>query len=186
MPVYSYLQIIFFLSELSLLIFKRSKSKGIINSKDRNSLAILWLTIAICSSAGPFTAFKFSFAEIGNQTLVYTGIIIAVIGFIIRWISIIQLGSMFTVDVAITDDHNLKTNGLYQFVRHPSYLGLILIITGISICLNNWLSIAVMVIPSFLAINHRIIVEEQALISEFGEQSINYKRQVRKIIPWLY
>ena len=186
MPIYSYIQIIFFFSELSLLIFKRSKLKSATNSKDRNSLAILWLTIAICSSAGPFTAFKFSFAEIGNQSLAYTGIIIAVIGFAIRWTSIIQLGSMFTVDVAITNDHSLKTNGLYQFIRHPSYLGLILIITGISICLNNWLSITIIVIPSFLAINHRIIVEEQVLEIEFGEQYMKYKQRVRKIIPWLY
>ena len=186
MPIYTYLQIIFFLSELSLLIFKRSKSKGATNYKDRNSLAILWLTIAVCSSAGPFTAAKLSFAEIGNQISVYVGIIITIIGFVIRWTSIAQLGSMFTVDVAITDDHNLKTNGLYQFVRHPSYLGLILIITGISVCLNNWLGIAVMAIPSFLAVNHRIIVEEQVLISEFGEQYINYKKRVCKIIPGLY
>ena len=39
----------------------------------------------------------------------------------------------FTVDVSIARNHHLKKDGLYSCVRHPSYLGLVLIVLGISI-----------------------------------------------------
>jgi protein-S-isoprenylcysteine O-methyltransferase Ste14 len=185
MPPYLYLQIIFFLSEVSLLIFKRSNSEGK-NNKDRRSLMILWVVIAVCFTIGPFSVILGT-QPIANPILItYIGIAVSIIGFAIRWAAIIQLGRMFTVDVAITDDHSLKTTGLYKIVRHPSYLGLILIIAGLGVCLNNAICFLVIFIPSFWAINHRIIVEEQALIAEFGEQYINYKKRVSKIIPGIF
>jgi len=185
MPPYLYLQIIFFLSEVSLLIFKRSNSEGK-NNKDRRSLMILWVVIAVCFTVGPFSA-AYGMWPISNYTIVlYTGMAISMLGFAIRWTAIIQLGRMFTVDVAITDDHSLKTTGLYKIVRHPSYLGLILIIAGLGVCLNSALGFLVIFIPSFWAINHRIKVEEQALIAEFGEQYINYKKRVSKILPGIF
>ena len=111
---------------------------------------------------------------------------ICILGFAIRWTAVIQLGKMFTVDVTITDKHNLKTTGLYKIVRHPSYLGLIMIITGLALCTDSMLSFLVILIPSFWAINHRIKVEEQVLLAEFGEQYINYKKRVSKIIPGIF
>jgi isoprenylcysteine carboxyl methyltransferase (ICMT) family protein YpbQ len=41
------------------------------------------------------------------------GIAVAIAGFLIRWIAIMQLGKLFTVDVAISMAHTLKTSGLY-------------------------------------------------------------------------
>jgi protein-S-isoprenylcysteine O-methyltransferase Ste14 len=186
MPPYVYLQIIFFLSEVSLLLFKRSKNSGEKNNKDRRSLLILWIVIFVCFTVGPFSA-AYGIWRLNNyETLVYIGMAICIIGFAIRWTAIVQLGRMFTVDVAITDNHTLKTSGLYNIVRHPSYLGLLLIIAGLAICLDSVLSFLIVFIPSFWAISNRIAVEEQALISEFGEQYISYKKRVSKIIPKIY
>ena len=187
MPPYHYLQFLFLVSEVSLLLFRRSKSNGEKVSKDRRSLLILWLVIVLSSTIGNFIAEEYSIMHIGNyEAVMYTGMAICLIGFAIRWTAVIQLGKMFTVDVAIADKHNLKQSGLYKIVRHPSYLGLILIIVGLAICINNIATLLIIVIPSFWAINHRIIVEEQALIAEFGGQYINYKKRVSKIIPGIF
>ena len=93
---------------------------------------------------------------------------------------------MFTVDVAIANEHTLKTNGLYKVVRHPSYLGLILIIAGLGLCLNSWLSFIIMFVPTFIAISYRIAIEEKALIEEFGDQYTQYKSKVKRLIPGIY
>jgi protein-S-isoprenylcysteine O-methyltransferase Ste14 len=93
---------------------------------------------------------------------------------------------MFTVNVAIINEHQLKTTGLYKMVRHPSYLGLILIIIGLGLCLNSILSLFIIVIPDFLAINYRIAVEEKALTEEFGEKYSTYSARVKRIIPYIY
>jgi protein-S-isoprenylcysteine O-methyltransferase Ste14 len=187
MPVYVYLQLLFFITELTLLIVKRSKRSGGKNQLDRQSLLILWIVIAGCLTLGPNIAYNWGLWPLGDfETITIIGSAVFALGFIIRWIAVYQLGKMFTVDVAIADEHLLKTNGLYKIVRHPSYLGLVLIVAALGICLNSGLSLLIMFVPTFIAINYRIKVEEKALTGEFGEQYIAYKSRVKKIIPFIY
>lgn len=42
-----------------------------------------------------------------------------------------SLGSLFTFEMSIRDDHRLVKDGPYQVVRHPSYLGLLLTMVGL-------------------------------------------------------
>jgi protein-S-isoprenylcysteine O-methyltransferase Ste14 len=187
MSLHHDIQIAFFVSEVLLLLFKRSKNSGQRNNKDKRSLLILWIVIVISFTLGNFIAEEYSIWHMGNhRTIVYIGMAICIIGFAIRWAAVIQLGKMFTVDVTITDHHNLKTTGLYKIVRHPSYFGLLMIIAGLAICINSIAGFLIIIIPCFWAINHRIKVEEQALIAEFGEQYINYKKRVSKIFPGIF
>jgi protein-S-isoprenylcysteine O-methyltransferase Ste14 len=186
MPPYAYLQIIFFASELGLLIFKRARSGKIKNERDRRSLLMLWVVIALCICAGSWTAAYGIWSLNNYQAVEITGIAVFGIGFAIRWTAIYQLGKMFTVNVVISDNHILKTSGLYKIVRHPSYLGLILIIAGLGTCLDSLLSLPVIIIPSFIALNYRIAIEEKALTEEFGAQYEDYKSRVKKLIPGVY
>jgi protein-S-isoprenylcysteine O-methyltransferase Ste14 len=184
MNIHFYLAILFGLSEIALLISKRSKKAVNKSSPDKRSLLILWVTIPVFLTAGGFAS-VYNAWEIHYplNTIAYS---VIAAGLLIRWIAIIQLGRMFTVDVAISDVHALKTNGLYRVVRHPSYLGLMLIIIGFALDYNNFLSFFITVIPIFLALNYRISVEEQALTEAFGEQYITYKKSVARLIPFIY
>lgn len=184
MHILTYLWIVFTVSEAVLLISRRAKKESAKKDGDKRSLLLLWITIPVCLTFGGFII------EYNNWHFNFStkaaGIVVAVIGFMIRWTAIVQLGKMFTVDVSISTAHILKTNGLYKVVRHPSYLGLIVIIGGIALCMNNILSLIIIVIPIFLAINYRIRVEEKALINEFGDQYLQYKNHVSRIIPGIY
>jgi len=182
MPPYILLQLLFFVTELSLLLFRRSKQATVKNKRDRRSLLFLWIVIAGCSCLGPLAAAY----QVWTLNGTIAGIIIYAAGFIIRWTAVYQLGKMFTVDVAITNTHVLKTSGLYKVVRHPSYLGLLLIITGLGVCLSSGLSFIIMFVPSFIVISYRITIEEKALIEEFGDQYISYKGRVKRLIPGIY
>jgi protein-S-isoprenylcysteine O-methyltransferase Ste14 len=177
---------IFGLSEIILLLVKRSKKGAVKNQLDKSSLVLLWVAITGCMTLGGFIT-AFEIWPFPNTAIVRDmGVAIAIIGFIIRWVSILQLGKMFTVDVAITSGHTLKTDGMYSIVRHPSYLGLMLIICGIALCQANILACIVIVIPIFLALNYRIKVEEKALLAEFGEHYEAYKKNTARIIPGIY
>jgi len=186
MPVYAYLQILFFVSEVLLLVAKRSKTGTVKNTRDKRSLLLLWIVIGTCLFVGPYSEAYHIWSFNNYEAVVLTGEIICVTGFVIRWIAIWQLGKMFTVDVAIADDHTLKTSGLYKIVRHPSYSGLLLIIAGLAICMNSGLSFLIMFVPTFLALNYRITIEEKALTDEFGDQYSLYKSKVSKLIPGIY
>ncbi|MGN6179057.1 MAG: methyltransferase family protein [Mucilaginibacter sp.] len=186
MPLYVYLQLIFFISELGLLIFKRAKSGKIKNERDRRSLLILWIVIALSLGAGPWVAAYHIGGLANHRSAEIAGIVIFALGFSIRWIAIYQLGRMFTVNVVISDEHTLKTSGLYKVMRHPSYTGLLLVIVGLGISLNSLASLLVMFIPDFIALNYRITIEERALTEEFGKQYSDYKSRVNRLVPGIY
>jgi len=181
----TYFSILFFLSELVLMITKHSKKNRTKTKNDKKSLALFWIIIPLSLTTGFFTANRQEWNTL-NYSIAIIGLSIFMIGIIVRWISIIQLNKEFTVDVAITKNHNLKTNGMYKNLRHPSYLGLLLICFGLSISMNSIISLIVITIPILLALTYRIKIEENTLIKEFGETYKDYMIKTCKIIPKLY
>jgi protein-S-isoprenylcysteine O-methyltransferase Ste14 len=186
MNIYTILISVFAISEVLLLILKRSKTASAKSNEDRKSLLLFWITIPASFIVGGMIGQRGIGIQLDPSIYQNAGIIVFAIGFFIRWLSIFQLGSMFTVDVSISSTHILKTNGLYQIVRHPSYLGLMLIITGVSLFMCNLLSSVLIISLIFLVTNYRISVEEKALTSEFGSQYVDYKKRVKKIVPFIY
>lgn len=180
-----YLSYLFGTSEFILTVIKRSKQKSVKMKNDKGSLIILWILIILGIVAGFNLADYRKWSSL-NYVIYTVGILVYLFGLIIRWISIFQLKKAFTVDVAISHEQDLKTDGLYSIVRHPSYLGNILIVSGLAIGMNSLLSFLVVTLPVFLAISYRIYVEEAILIKEFGEKYEEYRKTTRKILPYIY
>ena len=67
---------------------------------------------------------------IDGDAVRYLGLIVTAIGGYIRLATIFELGNRFSIFVAVQPDHELKTDGFYGFVRHPSYLGALLTMIG--------------------------------------------------------
>lgn len=65
-----------------------------------------------------------------NNTINQIGLIIAVTGFLIVLIAVIQLNKNLTPFPAPKDGGELIKTGLYRFVRHPVYTGIILTVRG--------------------------------------------------------
>lgn len=101
------------------------------------------------------------FGEAQSLKLVSTIVMVAGLG--IRWMAIVTLRSSFSSNVAFRDSQKTKSNGLYRFVRHPSYLGLLLVFLAVGLHSHNWISFALAVVPTTAALLYRIHVEEAAL-----------------------
>ena len=172
-----YASFLFFLSELILMMAKRSRRSKTKMKKDRNSLLLLWITLPLSLSSGFFLA-KYGEWNTINKTLAIIGLSFFILGMMIRWISIVQLKKEFTVDVSVSKNHLLKTNGMYSSLRHPSYLGLWLICLGLALGMNNLISLALVAIPVSLVLVYRIRVEEDILIREFGERYLDYRKRL--------
>jgi protein-S-isoprenylcysteine O-methyltransferase Ste14 len=185
MKIIIYLSFAFGISEIALVIFKHSKSESVKTRKDRGSLLILWLIMISSLTAGFFLADYNRWNPI-NYILASAGIVLFISGLIIRWSSIIQLKQRFTVNVAINKEHSLETNGLYRYLRHPSYLGLLLILAGLSLPMNSLISFIIVIVPVFLGLSYRISVEEKLLESEFGDEYLEFRSNRKKIIPFVY
>ncbi|MGA2407495.1 MAG: isoprenylcysteine carboxylmethyltransferase family protein [Bacteroidales bacterium] len=176
---------VFAFSELLLMLFKHSRIKTAKTRKDQGSMILIWAMITF-GFIGGFNLAKHDSWHSINSVVAGIGLMIVLTGIVIRWLAIIQLGKSFTVDVAITEVAKLKTDGLYKKVRHPSYLGLLLIIIGFSATMNSIYSLLILTIPVSLAILYRISVEEKVLIQEFGNRYSEYKSQSKKLIPGIY
>jgi protein-S-isoprenylcysteine O-methyltransferase len=98
----------------------------------------------------------------------------------------VTLKQQFTYTVTKIENHELIEKGLYKSIRHPGYLGQLIIFTGISTLLSNWLSIVLMIIPVLLGYIYRIRVEEKFMIEQMGEKYLDYQNRTKRLIPMIY
>lgn len=165
----------------------RQRGKSIVTtSGDKGSLWLLYILITI----GYTLSFSIGATKVGRMghwnAFFAVGIVLTVIGLMIRIQSILTLKQYFTYKVAQAENHKLIETGLYKFIRHPGYLGQLMIFAGISTSLSNWLSVLLMMVPISIGYIYRIRVEESFMIEQMGESYLNYEKRTKRIIPLIY
>lgn len=155
--------------------------------QDRGSQIILWFVI-IASFEIEEWMHKFFPADMpGSYSwLRPTALLIFVIGLGIRAAAIVTLGRAFSANVATRTGQRLQRSGLYSLVRHPSYLGLELILLACALHSRTWACFAVAFVPPTLAMLYRIHVEETALRLAFGTDYEDYSQSTKRLIPGVY
>jgi protein-S-isoprenylcysteine O-methyltransferase Ste14 len=109
---------------------------------------------------------------------------VAVGGTIMFW-SILDLGRQYSPELPIQTEHHLVTTGWYQHLRHPRYLGLIVVVLGIALVFRSWIGLAAVVVTAGGFV-WRIVGEEKMLEEEFGEQWAAYCQHTWRLIPRLW
>jgi protein-S-isoprenylcysteine O-methyltransferase Ste14 len=168
--------------EVILSIRKRSAA----NSADKSSLRLIWLILIACIFIGNWLSQLHLMSFTSMQLVQGFALALLVCGFIIRYTAIYTLKQHFTFNVAIAKDHELIQAGLYQWIRHPGYLGSLLIIAALGLQFGNWLSFFIIVIPAIAVHIYRINIEETALANHFGLQYSQYKAKTWRLLPWVY
>ena len=172
---------------VEIFMSRRQKDqRKISTSGDKGSI---WL-IVISISIGYWLSFIIASTKIGRiyhwNTFFIIGSFLVLIGLVIRIVSILTLKRQFTYTVTKIENHELIEIGLYKKIRHPGYLGQLIIFLGISTCLSNWLSILLMIIPVLLGFLYRIKVEEKFMINQMGRKYIDYQKRTNRLIPTIY
>ncbi len=182
--VFIFISLVWVLSEIILARAKRSRAA---DSKelDKSSLRFLWLTIIASIVIGVFLGLT-GIGFIPVKILSVIGLVLIVLGLIIRWIAILTLKRYFTVNVSILSNHKIIDKGIYKTIRHPAYAGSLLSFLGLGLCFSNWLSTLVIFIPVFIAFAYRIQIEEKALVQAFGNEYVNYSKSTKRLIPKIY
>jgi len=162
------------------------RKKDIVKSGDKASVWLLIIFIAI----GYFLAFRIGMTRVGRiyhwDTFFAIGALLSVLGLVIRITSILTLKQHFTYTVTEIEDHELIETGLYKIIRHPGYLGQVIIFAGAATSLSNWLSIVLMLIPVLCGYFYRIRVEEKFMIRQLGSKYLEYQKRTKRLIPWIY
>jgi protein-S-isoprenylcysteine O-methyltransferase Ste14 len=171
--------------EIFMSVRQRQNSR-IKSSGDKGSLWLLYCLIT-AGYALSFAIGATKFGRTGPWSLFFAlGMVLMAIGLMIRVHSILTLKQFFTYTVAKIENQKIVETGLYKFIRHPGYLGQLIIFLGISLAMSNWLSVLLMmsaVIPGYL---YRIKIEEKFLIEQLGEEYISYQKRTKRLLPILF
>jgi protein-S-isoprenylcysteine O-methyltransferase Ste14 len=174
-------------AEIYAQMRQRRRRGGTPSPADRGSLIALYA----CITVGYSVAFAVSFSPygrlpVGQPLWLVVGAAFVAGGLWIRRSAMVTLAAYFTYQVEIQADHRLVEEGLYRRIRHPGYLGQLLVFLSIGLALANWLSVVGLLVPVMVGFAWRIRVEEAALRAEFADRFDDYCRRTWRLIPWLY
>ncbi len=86
----------------------------------------------------------------------------------------------------IVEQHHLITTGIYQYMRHPCYSGLILVELGLTITASFHTTVLIFMGAGILAVGYRIWHEERLLREFFKDEYTLYADKVKRLIPFIY
>ncbi len=182
-PILLAVAALFPISEIILSFVKRSHSRSA-QCEDRGSLRLMWLSIvfgvalAVGAQWVPSTHLPVSASILRPVSLA-----LLLGGLTVRWIAILTLGRLFTVDVAVHTDHEVVQRGLYRHMRHPSYTGLLIAFLGLGLLFADWLSIIGLLVPITLGVLNRVVKEEETLVASLGPAYASYCARTKRFIP---
>lgn len=115
----------------------------------------------------------------------YFGLLLFFGGSILRLAAVFALGRRFSGLVAIQADHQLKTDGLYRYIRHPSYTGLLAAMIGYVLIFRSAIGLLLSLLL-FLLLVSRMNDEEKFLETHFGSAYRTYCQKTRRLVPLIY
>ncbi len=121
----------------------------------------------------------------GGDGVRWAGLAIMVAGGVLRIWPMFVLGRRFSGLVAIQPGHELVTDGPYRYVRHPSYLGMMLAMLGWALLFRSSVGVAATAL-GLVVLSLRIEAEEAMLASQFGEAYETYRARTWRLLPGVY
>ena len=112
-------------------------------------------------------------------------IVFAVTGLIIAIAARRTLAGNWSGAVAFKEDHELITTGLYHYVRHPIYTGILLMISGTALFVGT-LSAGIGLLIMALGIWFKLRAEEELLAKQFPREYPTYKNRTKALIPYVF
>lgn len=173
-------------SEVALIAARRSASFSA-GLAERGSVAVIWVVLT-ASALSAMASQYLGMARLPPPRDVHLALAegLILLGMAVRWLAIATLGRYFTVNVAIQEGHEIVDRGLYRWIRHPAYTGILVSFLGLGFAFGNWLALALATVPPTAVLLGRIRVEEEALTEEFGERYRAYRERTKRLFPGLY
>ena len=172
---------------VSEMVMTARTRKGKDDAVDKGTNRLVWILLASAFIIAWLPVIlDFGRLLVLGDWLTWAGVAIMLAGIIFRRYAISTLGKFFTATVQIQNNHELIKAGPYRYIRHPSYLGILIISLGLGIALANWISLLICIALPIIGVMQRIKVEEKELERHFGQQYQDYRKETWRIIPYLY
>lgn len=144
------------------------------------SISLLLLTLAL-------NAFRLSLLpQPLGAWLGWIGVALMLIGLALRLQAARTLGAFYTRTLVAAPDQPVVQQGPYRLVRHPGYLGSLLLWLGAALATHNLIAVVCVPLVILAAYVYRIQQEEAMLRASLGEPYLTYMSRTRRLIPFVY
>ena len=115
----------------------------------------------------------------------WAGAVVMVASLWLFWRSHVDLGQNWSISLEVRENHQLVTQGVYRWMRHPMYASIWLWGFAQAMMLANWFA-GWAVIPAFAAMYFlRTPREERLMYEEFGDGYRDYAARTSRLFPRL-
>jgi protein-S-isoprenylcysteine O-methyltransferase Ste14 len=149
-------------------------------------LSISIALLIVLHSAGVKDNFGFYQIDfLDNDTVNFIGFVLGLLGLFLCRRTQQEMGNSWRVGIDRQKKTALVTTGVFQKIRNPTYSGLFLICAG-SLMILPTMSFIVWVIVFYISIEFQVRIEEEFLTDTHGEYYLNYYKNTKRYIPFLY
>lgn len=167
--------------------FWRPRAKGEMLKEERGDGSFWLITIGMIA-AFYLPPFEYLFAPAvlpRTNWVQIVGLLIIIIGAILFVWARRVLGHFYSGHVSVIEGQPLVQHGPYRIIRHPAYMGYLLISLGNSLGFSSLSGFAAIVFILLPSIVYRLRMEDKLLAEHFGEQWWDYCKRVPAFIPKL-
>jgi len=121
-----------------------------------------------------------------GEKAAWSGIAVMLTGLVLRIWATRVLGSFYTRTLRTAEEQHLIADGPYRLVRHPGYLGNLLLWLGAGVASANWIMATAITFFMVRAYGYRIRAEEAMLADAFPQEYEGYASRTWRLIPFIY
>ena len=184
-PQFVGLALVTFALVLASLMTEAGIRTGVREDRGNRWVLVVFGVIGLLHGFLPAWTDRLGFGTLDGDTLRWFGLALYAAGGIVRLWPVFVLGRRFSGLVAIQRDHTLVTTGIYQRIRHPSYLGVLIIMLGWALVFRSGVGVlltALVLVPLVARMN----AEEALLRSQFGAEYDAYRARTWRLVPYIY
>ena len=114
------------------------------------------------------------------------GVAMMTAGLALRAWSMRTLGAYYSRTLRTTSDQGVVESGPYRVIRHPGYLGSIMVWTGFAVTSGSAAAAVGVAALMGNAYSRRIASEEAMLTGRFGSAYAEYSQRTKRLIPFIW
>lgn len=176
----------------SLIVAKRIGKNPLVLPKDDSAYGLIGLYFKLTLIAMFIYVLAYSFfptwhsnflfiPSLDNEIIKYIGLVVLAVSLVWTIIAQGHMKNSWRIGIDTETKTELVTNGLFGLSRNPIFFGMILSLVGLFLVTPNALTLLFLIL-GYVLIQIQIRLEEDFLTNEHGQNYIDYKHKVRRLI----